>query len=516
MRRHLRLGLCLLALAGCGEDDFCGDLVERDGECMCPIGTTPIGPMACALPDGGIIAEPGVDASVPAPDAGADASLPDAGFDAGADSGVDACAPTTLYRDADDDGRGDPAVTMEARPMEGWVTDATDCDDDCPSCFEGGTEACDGNDNDCDGLFDEGLLEVRRDVTLTEMGGAQRPAIAAWSEGFVVAYDEIVFGGDHVFHYVILDRRGQRVRGRPVPFTEAEATEQFPALLVTGEGAREQAVLGWWESADVRLQSVPLDGSPPSRILEMDTRERDVYRPFLAATRDGVFAAVTLSDQVSAQTLDVEDWELGSPVSLYSRVGTRPPFTAWETNGVAVAANDARPEFFVLSGDQRDGEALDAVYVAEGRIEERPSTSTPELLVAGDYAALGPRGTVTPDGHLVLSFSDADFGASAYRIVRVAVSPSGSVSDPSPLESDVVAAFASEAPNAAFAYGRDDEIRWEQLDPASGRSSSVSTSGRSPFATLASAMSENVVAIVSAPSPAAEPAPVELLLLACE
>ncbi len=65
--------------------------------------------------------------------------------------------PTTYHRDADEDGFGDPTTTMSlCAPMDGWVTDATDCDDECRRCNTGGTEECNGRDDDCDGTPDDG------------------------------------------------------------------------------------------------------------------------------------------------------------------------------------------------------------------------------------------------------------------------------------------------------------------------------------------------------------------------
>ncbi len=54
-----------------------------------------------------------------------------------------------LYRDLDNDGRGDPATSIEASCMPGWVANADDCDDGSQITFRGARERCDGRDNDC-------------------------------------------------------------------------------------------------------------------------------------------------------------------------------------------------------------------------------------------------------------------------------------------------------------------------------------------------------------------------------
>jgi hypothetical protein len=68
----------------------------------------------------------------------------------------DATDATTWYADADGDSFGDLAATAAACSLPtGYVADATDCDDTRAADHPGGTEVCDGADNDCDGTIDE-------------------------------------------------------------------------------------------------------------------------------------------------------------------------------------------------------------------------------------------------------------------------------------------------------------------------------------------------------------------------
>ncbi len=60
------------------------------------------------------------------------------------------------YRDQDSDGYGDLSVTATGcTAPEGYVADATDCDDGSSDISPGATESCDDQDNDCDGETDE-------------------------------------------------------------------------------------------------------------------------------------------------------------------------------------------------------------------------------------------------------------------------------------------------------------------------------------------------------------------------
>jgi hypothetical protein len=72
------------------------------------------------------------------------------------DDNADASVVETFYADADGDGFGDAATTIEeCGQPEGYVLDATDCDDADAEVNPGAIEECDGADQDCDGEIDE-------------------------------------------------------------------------------------------------------------------------------------------------------------------------------------------------------------------------------------------------------------------------------------------------------------------------------------------------------------------------
>lgn len=66
--------------------------------------------------------------------------------------------PVTFYADADGDGFGNPAVSQQSclRP-QGYVLNNTDCNDNDDDLFPGNPEICDGKDNDCNSLVDDGV-----------------------------------------------------------------------------------------------------------------------------------------------------------------------------------------------------------------------------------------------------------------------------------------------------------------------------------------------------------------------
>lgn len=76
------------------------------------------------------------------------------------DTRVDEGLPTqTFYADADEDGYGDVFASMVSceEGLIGYTLDATDCDDTRPTVHPGAMEICNGADDNCDTVADEGL-----------------------------------------------------------------------------------------------------------------------------------------------------------------------------------------------------------------------------------------------------------------------------------------------------------------------------------------------------------------------
>jgi len=77
------------------------------------------------------------------------------------DDDPDLSDASTWYLDSDGDGHGDATATTSAcEAPSGYASTGDDCDDTSADALPGGTEVCDGLDNDCDGTTDQGATDA--------------------------------------------------------------------------------------------------------------------------------------------------------------------------------------------------------------------------------------------------------------------------------------------------------------------------------------------------------------------
>ena len=78
------------------------------------------------------------------------------------DDGDSSLNPDTVwYADGDGDGEGTPnSTTASCDQPSGYVSNSDDCNDNDSTALSAGTETCDGVDNNCDGVVDEGVKTV--------------------------------------------------------------------------------------------------------------------------------------------------------------------------------------------------------------------------------------------------------------------------------------------------------------------------------------------------------------------
>ncbi|GDX82115.1 hypothetical protein LBMAG42_39260 [Deltaproteobacteria bacterium] len=76
------------------------------------------------------------------------------------DASTAAAGKSTWYADSDADTYGGSTSAAYCDLPSGYVATSTDCDDADAAIYPGATEVCDGADNDCDGLADDGVTST--------------------------------------------------------------------------------------------------------------------------------------------------------------------------------------------------------------------------------------------------------------------------------------------------------------------------------------------------------------------
>ena len=104
------------------------------------------------------------------------------------DGEIDEGLMPTIYYDADGDGYGDPnSPSTDCSGGEGYVLYGDDCDDSNPEIYPFQQEACDGIDNDCNGIVDDGVSNTYyRDADFDGYGDSTSTTLGCFPpEGYV-------------------------------------------------------------------------------------------------------------------------------------------------------------------------------------------------------------------------------------------------------------------------------------------------------------------------------------------
>jgi hypothetical protein len=144
-------------------DDDCDNIIDEDGQNVFyadtdadSYGDATATTLACTAPIGYVSDNTDCDDNAAAVNPGATEVCNT--IDDDCDNLIDEGGQNIFYADVDVDGYGDPSSTTQActAPL-GFVADNTDCDDNAIEVNPGEMESCNGIDDDCDNLVDEGV-----------------------------------------------------------------------------------------------------------------------------------------------------------------------------------------------------------------------------------------------------------------------------------------------------------------------------------------------------------------------
>ena len=114
------------------------------------------------------------------------------GVDNNCNGTVDEGCTSTFYRDADNDGYGNPglATSTTVKPS-GYVANNNDCNDSNSAIHPNAAEACNGIDDDCDGVIDEGCSNTfYRDADGDGYGNQSKATTTATQPSGYVSNDD--------------------------------------------------------------------------------------------------------------------------------------------------------------------------------------------------------------------------------------------------------------------------------------------------------------------------------------
>jgi hypothetical protein len=198
----------------------------------------------------------------------------DAGRDAGAierDAGMERDAGRTpdagcplRYLDDDGDGFGDPANAVETCDNASYVDNSEDCDDANDAIKPDAAETCDGDDQDCDGAIDEGLVGPLGDpipLYTSTVVDASAVAVAAQETGYLAAWVDASTRRLNT-RRVALDGTADPLLLGPTPLSTADNAHWVRAFALTSAAVVGSVLVVWTEDGGIRAQVFPPSGSP--------------------------------------------------------------------------------------------------------------------------------------------------------------------------------------------------------------------------------------------------------------
>jgi hypothetical protein len=161
------------------------------------------------------------------------------------DSATGVCTHDHVTLDLDGDGYYAPLPGKRPTDPDSC---GTDCDDTNAAAHPGGTEVCDGVDNDCNGVVDDGaaLVATGSDVLVSEATNAGPESLVGRGSGYLGAYSGEI-NKHHSVYLALLDANGSRAAS-PIQFSTVAADAFGGPLAWTGD----RFGIAWSDRRDAR------------------------------------------------------------------------------------------------------------------------------------------------------------------------------------------------------------------------------------------------------------------------